>query len=144
MRSLVLLLIALCLSGCGAYLWPHRVQKTPSVSGIVLSDGAAVAGARVYVHPYLSDEQCEPSKISATTDLEGRFAFTGRKELELLVIMGDRLDRWALCIESDGRFIDGWRANDIGYPPPRVSFACELKAASQEGRSGRGVCRADA
>ena len=143
MRLLVPLLLALCLSGCGAFIWPHRVQHTPEISGIVLSDGAPVAGARIYVHHSLSAEQCGPSKISATTDLEGKFAFTGRKEVQLLVVMGDRLDRWALCIESDGRFIDGWRANGIGYPPSRSSFTCDVNAASQAGPSGRGICRAE-
>jgi hypothetical protein len=111
------------------------------VSGIVLSDGTPVAGAIVHLHHALATRQCGPYGLSATTDAAGGFSFQGRKELELLVVAGDRLDRWAMCIEANGQFFEGCRAIGIGHPPQRISFTCELQATSRPAPRGKGICR---
>lgn len=136
----MLLLLTLPLCGCAAFFWPHRTQHTPGVSGVVLSDGAPLAGARVHLHPSLTSAPCGPSRLSTTTDAGGGFSFKGRKALELLVVVGDRPDRWALCIESGGEFIDGWRATGVGYPPERIAFTCDVQATPQPAQRGGGIC----
>lgn len=142
MRSLAALAIALSLSGCAVNFWPHRVQQTPGVSGVVLSDGMPVADAIVHIHHSLKENQCAASSLHARTDADGLFSFTGRKELKLLfVVAGDRQDLWALCIESNGQFTDGWRSMGLGYPPEQLSFTCDLKARAERGARGRGICR---
>lgn len=143
MRILILLLV-IALSGCAAFPWPHRTQRTPEVVGVVLSNDLPVEGAVVHFHHALTAQRCGPSKLTATTDSHGRFHFDGRKALELLVVIGDRPNRWALCIESDGQFFEGWRAFGMGYPPERISFACDLRGTPQMAQRERGVCRPDA
>ncbi|WP_447938818.1 hypothetical protein [Pseudoxanthomonas mexicana] len=143
MRFLILLLAA-ALSGCAAFVWPHRTQRTPEVAGVVLSDGLPVAGAVVHFHHALTAQGCGSSKLTATTDSHGRFSFDGRKAFELFAVIGDRPNRWALCIESDDQFIEGWRAFGMGYPPERISFVCDLRETPQVASRGRGVCRPDA
>lgn len=141
-RSLAALAIALSLSGCAVNVWPHRVQHTPGVSGVVLSDGMPVADAVVHIHHALRGNRCAASKLHARTDADGLFSFTGHKELKLLfVVAGDRQDLWALCIESNGEFTDGWRAMGVGYPPEQISFTCDLKSRDEQGARGRGICR---
>ncbi len=141
MRFLIPLLLTLNITGCAAFLWPHRVQHTPGVSGVVLSDGVPAPSTTVHLHHSLDRKQCGPSKLFSTTDAAGTFSFNGRKELELLVVMGDRPNRWALCIESNGQFIDGWRAIGVGYPPNQISFTCDLQSEPQLAQRGRGICR---
>lgn len=104
------------------------------------SGGTLVAGTTVHLHPSLTGRQCAPSALSAVTNADGAFSFKGRKALEFLVVIGNRLNRWALCIEADGQFIDGWRTIGVGYPPERISFTCDLQAASQRAQGGNGVC----
>lgn len=141
MRSLILLFLTLCLCSCAVYVWPHRVQHSPQVTGAVFSVGEPVSGAVVYVHTSLANTQCGPSKLSTSTDSNGAFSFRGRKKIELLLVLGDRVNRWALCIEANGQFYEGWRSIGVGYPPQHASFTCDLEARSQPGHGGEGICR---
>lgn len=143
MRCLILLPV-FALTGCAAFIWPHRTQHTPEVAGVVLSHGLPVAGAVVHLHHALTAQRCGSSKFTATTDSRGRFSFEGHKAFELFAVVGDRPNRWALCIESDDQFTEGWRAFGMGYPPERISFVCDLREAPQMASRGRGVCRPDA
>jgi hypothetical protein len=141
MRFVILLSLTSFLSGCATFPWPHRVQHVPRVSGVVLSNDTPVAGATIHIHDALTAGQCGPSSLSVTTDREGGFSFEGRRRLELLAVMGDRLNRWALCIELDGRFVAGWQANGVGYPPKQIVFTCDLQANARSAPGGSGLCR---
>ena len=95
----------------------------PDVSGTVLRGGEPVAGANVVLIPSLDETNCSvSSKYVAISDEKGHFAISGEKELELFVVIGDRFDRWAICVNGSGNVIEALHA---GYSHS-FEVICEL------------------
>ena len=112
------------LSGCAFMLWPHKEQIAPLVSGRVLRDGEPVPRVKVLLVESLHGANCAtPSKYAAITDNEGRFTVGGERRLALFVVMGDRLDRWSICVGGVGNVVEGLWA---GYSRSALQVVCEI------------------
>lgn len=141
MKHFVPLLLAATTCGCAVNLWPHTVQSVPTVSGVVTRSGLPVSGAQVHVLTPFRDLQCSPSPFSAVTDEHGKFVVDGKRELELLLVVGDRVAYWGLCIEeSDGTMTEALRDSSMGYPPAAVQLDCDLDRPPVERGRVSGVC----
>ena len=143
MRELFLIvLVATLITGCSAFFWPHRVQEVPTVFGSVLRGDIPVSGIEVFVVPYLHPDGCEETRYSDMTDDLGRFSISGERNTEwFVVVMGNRLNSWGICIKEDGEFIEGWSAGGIGYPPKEANFVCDLEVSNNEEQQYYGICR---
>lgn len=139
--GLVPLLLAASTCGCAVNLWPHTVQSVPTVSGVVTRSGVPVIGAHVHVLTPFRNGQCAPSPYAAVTDGNGAFIIDGDRDLELLLVVGDRIAAWGVCVEeADGTMTEAMRDSSMGYPPAEVELRCDLDRPSVERDNVTGVC----
>ncbi|WP_141454964.1 carboxypeptidase-like regulatory domain-containing protein [Pseudoxanthomonas sp. z9] len=121
-RLLPLSASLLLLTGC----FPHRQQIVPAIDGMLVRGQVPVAGARIHVLPSMFKAGCGPSRHTAVTDATGRFTIRGASEIGVMLPMGDRINTWGVCIEHDGRWVEGFKESDIGWPPRRIDMDCDL------------------
>ncbi len=136
-------MVATSLSGCVVLPIPHTVRIVPALDGVVTVNGVPAAGLKVFVHKhtYGQGPECPVSEVKVSTDAQGRFHFDEVTELRLLMMMGDPLSTWAICITGPNGQVLGWRNYAMGYAEPKVSFACELTDGTRAGQVERGVCK---
>jgi hypothetical protein len=141
---LVFLLFFMCLGlpGCVFMISPHTVQEAPSVRGTILDNGRVVGGVTVYIQR-LYNAPCERSKYFATSNGAGEFYIPGRRNLELLAVIGDRVASVGVCLELDGMLYEGWRASRIGEPPSGVRITCNLERIRETGPRNAEVCTSE-
>lgn len=118
------LFAGLCvLTGC----FPYREQIVPRIEGRLVRGAMPVAGVRIHVLPETFRAGCQPSRYTAVTDDAGAFTLVGKSRIGMIVPMGDRINTWGVCIEENGRLIEGFRDGSIGWPPRHIDMQCDLE-----------------
>ena len=130
----MVMLVASSLTGCLPI--PNVHYFAPAVSGIVVRDGHAVAGAEVRVTGALSSDI-----QSAMTQESGRFSVKPNREFRLTTFfLGDPLYGFSVKVVSDGKHYDGYTEYAIGNAPSTLKLACELSQPVAVLRSGPVYC----
>ncbi|HEX4911302.1 MAG TPA: hypothetical protein VFV64_11135 [Permianibacter sp.] len=123
------------LTACLPY--PHKKVRAPTIDGQVFVAGQPLAGVNVYLHLALDHpEHCEPSKLVARTDADGRFHFDQQSDQHWVVMAASTIDNWALCIESTPDmesahgFVPGWFNSTVQVREPAVQLRCDIDSAA--------------
>ena len=130
--NLIKLVFSLCLimgASTACIPYPHAQHDYPEISGKLVGPSGPLEGVKIALVHNPEAESCEnPDQVVLTTR-DGRFKFAPKREFQLTMIFGDRLDRWMLCVEgADGARLK-W--SDEGYwgGPRKESLLCRTDAS---------------
>jgi hypothetical protein len=94
----------------------------PEVTGLVLDEGAPVAGAHVELSARFTTK-----KLTATTESNGHFRVGPIRHLELTrALLGDPLFGYSLVISRDGTTFTGADQFGLGFSPSNIDLICDL------------------
>ena len=122
----LLIVLVMALAGCLPY--PHAQHDYPEISGELVGPSGPLKGVRIALLHNAETESCEnPEQVVLTTH-DGTFKFAPKREFQLAMVFGDRLDQWSLCIVTASGSVVSWR--DQGYwgaQENRISAAISRK-----------------
>jgi len=134
-RIVAMLAIAASASGCAIIPLPHSARLAPGVEGVVLTEGAPVAGVEVVICEATSETCCTGKARASVTDDQGRFVLEPPREIRVFAyIMAHRQFYWCLgagrgdAAQYAGPFRD-YSLHGSG-PVWDYSFTCELSEMS--------------
>ena len=126
LASLVCLLVSVSV-GCLPY--PHAQHDYPEISGKLVGPSGPLEGVKIALLHNAETESCDNPDQAVLTTRDGNFKFAPKREFQLAMTFGDRLDRWMLCVEgADGALLK-W--GDEGYwgGPRKQSLVCRTEAS---------------
>jgi len=138
--KITIALIVLSLTGCMAIPAPHTRQVIPEVNGLITLNNQPVVGAEIRLYKQKKLNQCSESKYMSLSDEKGRFYFKGNRDFRFLIVVGDPVTSWGMCIRYQNQDYKGWTFKRIGYAPKEISVNCELTAEANEIGFGVGIC----
>jgi hypothetical protein len=124
LASLLGLLVTVSV-GCLPY--PHAQHDYPEISGKLVGPSGPLEGVKIALLHNPETESCEnPDQVVLTTR-EGKIKFAPKREFQLTMVFGDRLDRWMdgwmLCVEgADGAPLKWSDEGVLGRTKKRVTF----------------------
>ena len=126
LASLVCLLVSVSV-GCLPH--PHAQHDYPEISGKLVGPSGPLEGVKIALLHNAETESCDNPDQAVLTTRDGNFKFAPKREFQLAMTFGDRLDRWMLCVEgADGALLK-W--SDEGYwgGPRKESLVCRTEAS---------------
>jgi hypothetical protein len=120
MRRLSVLALTLTLTACLPI--PNRQYFAPTVSGVVVIDGAPVQNAKLRLSSPFTHKTAEVS-----TDSTGQFTVGPLRMWRLSTsLLGDPLYQYSLDVTSSNTAYPGLTEGQVGYPPTGLSVFCDL------------------
>jgi hypothetical protein len=118
------LMSAILASGCVPF--PHTVDVTPRIEGILSAGDGPLSGAEVRLTQILSDVVCSKAEQITYTDEAGKFQFQPISVFRFgFPLYGDPLYRWNVCVLAKGLTYAGTVDGTIGVlPPASVKLDC--------------------
>ena len=119
-----LAVVALAVSGCLPI--PHMDQHAPAIDGLLMSGQEPLAGAVVQraVNPSDPHAACASAPEQTRTDSQGRFHFDRQASFSFFVVMGDRQDRWHLCVVAPDGTVFSWSDWGMWGGPEHIRVRC--------------------
>ena len=113
--------------GCLPY--PHAQHDYPEISGDLIGPSGPLEGVRIALLHNAETESCEnPDQVVLTTR-DGTFKFAPKREFQLAMVFGDRLDQWSLCIMTASGSVVSWRDQGYWGGPRKQNLSCRLEEA---------------
>ena len=126
LASSVYLLMSMSV-GCLPY--PHAQHDYPEISGELIGPSGPLEGVRIALLHNAETESCEnPDQVVLTTR-DGKFKFAPKREFQLAMVFGDRLDQWSLCIVTAFGSPVSWRDQGYWGGPRKQNLRCHLDEA---------------
>ena len=113
--------------GCLPY--PHAQHDYPEISGELVGPSGPLEGVRLALLHNAETDSCEnPDQVVLTTR-GGTFKFAPKREFQLAMVFGDRLDQWSLCIMTASGSVVSWRDQGYWGGPRKQNLSCRLEEA---------------
>jgi len=120
------LVTALLSAALGAACVPHMDQRAPAIQGAVRDGTTPVPGAAVTLVVNAAHAGSCDGGRTVRTDAAGTFVFPASTEFSMAFAMGDRMDRWTLCVDAPPAERIVWTGDGMWGGPQRLVLRCSL------------------
>jgi hypothetical protein len=126
----ILITFVFMLSGCCPI--PHTEYFAPKVSGVLVNEDVPLSQATVYLSAHAYRDDCEKYDLTATTNEKGEFEIGPVRKFQFFVmVIGDPIVSWDLCVDSTGGRHSILRQGGRGFSRDTLQVRCDISAKTE-------------